>query len=74
MHCPPSSPLSAGGGGGGLATDQFLKKGGGLDRISIFSLSAKMFFFVTTENLTWEILTKDLVIFKRWNDIKDEKF
>ena len=33
-----------------------------------------MFFFVTTENLTWEILTKDLVIFKRWNDIKDEKF
>ena len=32
-----------------------------------------MFFFVTTKNLNWEILTKNLVTFKRWDDIKDEK-
>ena len=38
------------------------------------SLSAKMFFSVTTKNLNWEILTKNLVTFKRWDEIKDEKF
>ena len=32
------------------------------------NLSAKMFFSVTTKNLNWEILTKNLVTFK------DEKF
>ena len=31
-----------------------------------------MFFFVTTKNL--EILTKNLVTFKRWDEIKAEKF
>ena len=27
-----------------------------------------------TKNLNWEILTKNLVTFKRWDWIKDEKF
>ena len=38
------------------------------------SLSAKMFFFARTKNLNWEILTKNLVFFKRWDEMKDEKF
>ena len=33
-----------------------------------------MFFSVATKNLNWEILTKNLVTFKRWVEIKDEKF
>ena len=33
-----------------------------------------MFFSVTTMNLNWEILTKNLVAFKKWDEIKDEKF
>ena len=33
-----------------------------------------MFFFVITKNLNLEILTKNLVNFKRWDGIKDEKF
>ena len=33
-----------------------------------------MFFSVATKNLNWEILTKNLVTFKRWDEIKDEKF
>ena len=33
-----------------------------------------MFFSVITKNLNWEILTKNLVTFKRWNGIKDQKF
>ena len=37
------------------------------------SLSGKMFFSVKTKNLNWEILTKNLVTFKRWDEIKDEK-
>ena len=31
-----------------------------------------MFFFVTTKNLNWEIVTKNLVTFKRWDGVKDE--
>ena len=31
-----------------------------------------MFFFVITKNLNWEILTKNLVTFKRWDGGKDE--
>ena len=27
-----------------------------------------------TNNLSWEILTKNLVNFKRWVEVKDEKF
>ena len=38
------------------------------------SLLAKMFFSVTTNNLNQKILTKKLVTFKRWDEIKDEKF
>ena len=33
-----------------------------------------MFFYVITMNLTWEILTKNLVTFERWDGVKDEKF
>ena len=32
-----------------------------------------MFFFVITKNSNWEILTKNLVTFKRWDRFKDEK-
>ena len=33
-----------------------------------------MCLFVITKNLDWEILTKNLIIFKRWGGVKDEKF
>ena len=33
-----------------------------------------MFFSVIAKNLNWEILTKNLVTFKRWDGVKDEKF
>ena len=33
-----------------------------------------MFFSVVSKNLNWEILTKTLVTFKRWDVVKDEKF
>ena len=31
------------------------------------SLQIKMLFFVITKNLNWEILTKNLISFKRWD-------
>ena len=33
-----------------------------------------MFSSVITRNLNWEILTNNLVTFKRWDRVKDEKF
>ena len=33
-----------------------------------------MFFSVLSKNLNWEILTKNLVTIKRWDEVKDEKF
>ena len=33
-----------------------------------------MYFSVITKNLNWEILAKNLVTFKRWDGVKDEKF
>ena len=33
-----------------------------------------MFLSLITKNLNWEILTKNLVTFKRWDGVKDEKF
>ena len=30
--------------------------------------------FVITKNLNWKILTKNLVTFKKWDGLKDEKF
>ena len=33
-----------------------------------------MFLTVVTKNLNSEILTKNLVTFKRWNGVIDEKF
>ena len=65
------------GGGGDLRRSQFLE-GGCKERgfyiknklkSEIFnnnkSLETKMFFSILTKNLNWEILTKNLVIFKR---------
>ena len=34
----------------------------------------KMLFPVITKKWNWEILTKNLVSFKRWDGVKDEKF
>ena len=33
-----------------------------------------MFSSVITNNLNWEILTKNLVAFKRWDGVIEEKF
>ena len=33
-----------------------------------------MFFSVITKNLNWEVLVKNLVTFKRWDEVKDETF
>ena len=33
-----------------------------------------MFLSAITKNLNWEISTNNLVIFKRWDGVKDEKF
>ena len=32
-----------------------------------------MFFSDITNSLNWEILTKNLVTFKRWDGVKDKK-
>ena len=32
-----------------------------------------MFFSVITENLNWDVLTKNLVTFRRWDVVKYEK-
>ena len=37
------------------------------------SLEVKIFFFVITKNLNWEILPKNLVTFKRLDRIEDGK-
>ena len=34
----------------------------------------KVFFSAITKNLNWEISTKNLVTFKRWDGVNDEKF
>ena len=33
-----------------------------------------MLIFAMTKNLNWEISTTNLVTFKRWDWVKDEKF
>ena len=33
-----------------------------------------MFFSVITKTLNWDILTKNLVLFKRWHTVTDEIF
>ena len=38
------------------------------------SLYTQNFLSVMTKTLNWEILTKNLVTFKRWDIVKDEKF
>ena len=37
------------------------------------SLQAKIFFSVKTKNSNWEILVNNLVTFKKWDGVKDEK-
>ena len=37
-------------------------------------LSAQTFLSLITQNLNWEILTRNLAIFKRWDEVKDEQF
>ena len=32
-----------------------------------------MFLPVITKNLNWEMLTNNLITFKRWDGVKDEK-
>ena len=34
----------------------------------------KMFFSVIIKNLNWEVLTKNLLTFKRWDGVKNENF
>ena len=34
----------------------------------------QMFLSVITKNLNWQILTKNLVTFQRWDGVKDENF
>ena len=34
----------------------------------------QMFFSAITKNLNWKILTENLVTFKIWDGVKDEKF
>ena len=34
---------------------------------------AKMLFSAITKNLNWEISTRNLVTFKRWDVVKDKK-
>ena len=31
----------------------------------------KMFFSILTKNLNWEVLIKNLLTFKRWDEIRD---
>ena len=33
-----------------------------------------MFLSTITKNLNWEILSQNLVSFKRWDEVKNEKF
>ena len=41
--------------------------------MTIKGYEQKIFFSVITMNLNWETLPKNLVTFKRWDVIKDEK-
>ena len=34
----------------------------------------KIFFLIITKNLNWEVLTQNLVTFKRWDGLIHEKF
>ena len=33
-----------------------------------------MFFSIITKNLNWEMVTKNLITFKKWDGAKDGKF
>ena len=37
-------------------------------------LQTKTFLSLIAKNLNWEILSKNLVTFKKWDGVKDEKF
>ena len=51
-------------GSGGSSPTEFSKRGGGIFNDKK-SLQAKIFFSVITKNSNWEILSKNLVTFKR---------
>ena len=38
------------------------------------TFTSKNVFYDVTKHLNWEILTKNLVTFKRWDGVKNEKF
>ena len=38
------------------------------------TFTSKNVFYDVTKYLNWEILTKNLVTFKRWDGVKNEKF
>ena len=71
-----SIPLSA---GGVEPPTKFSRKVGGfpgsqfLDGVAGKEGVERMFFSVITNNLNWEIVIKNLVTFKRWDGVKDEK-
>ena len=33
-----------------------------------------MFFSLISKKLNWEVFTKNLITFKKWDGVKDEKF
>ena len=41
-------------------------------KFEIFNDKKSLFFSVITKNVNWEILTKNLATFKRWDELKDE--
>ena len=86
----PRIKFSKRGGGGELTGPQFLEGGSWeIESCSFLhkktnqnlkylmtkkSLLTKMFFYVITKNLKWDILTKNFLPFKRWDGVKDKKF
>ena len=56
----------------GLTGSQILE--GGYWEREAGQVTLKVLFSVVTKNKNWEILTKNLVIFKRRNGVKDPKF
>ena len=70
---PPPFLLGGGmqGGRGGWTSYQIFKKGG-LDRTS--TLTGGYWFSVITKKLIWEILTKNLVTFKKYNELRMKNF
>ena len=71
VHLPPPCPFLL---GEGVEPPTKFSKGGrnltGSQFLEGACWETKMFFFVITKNLTWEISTKNLVTFKRWEGLR----